>query len=96
MKLIVVSGHHAVVEAHSVSYKGATIFVNGKPRTYHHEHISYEEVVREGPFDILYTVAYANAARRWPRMRGGDVGIAPTTLYRESDKLIPIVRGRRR
>jgi hypothetical protein len=57
------------------------IFVNGKPRTYHHEHISYEDVVRianpEGPFDILYTVAYAN-------FRGHDGTLAPgqsTTVH---------------
>jgi hypothetical protein len=57
------------------------IFVNGKPRTYHHEHISYAEVVHianpEGPFDILYTVAYAN-------FHGHDGTLAPgqsTTVH---------------
>jgi len=40
------------------------IVVNGRPRTFTGHKISYEEVVRlafpEGPFDVLYTVSYAN------------------------------------
>lgn len=40
------------------------IVVNGKQRTVTEKTISYEQVVRlafpEGPFDILFTVAYAN------------------------------------
>lgn len=50
------------------------IFVNGKARTHHYKHISYEDVVRiafpEGPFDILYTVAFAN-------FHGHDGTLAP-------------------
>lgn len=44
--------------------KSYDIVVNGKQRTVTEKSISYEQVVRiafpEGPFDILYTVAYAN------------------------------------
>ena len=40
------------------------IFVNGKPRQFDGPVISYDEVVRlafpEGPFDIIYTVAYVD------------------------------------
>jgi hypothetical protein len=40
------------------------IVVNGKPRRFEGPTISYEEVVHlafpEGPFDIIYTVAYTN------------------------------------
>jgi hypothetical protein len=40
------------------------IVVNGRPRTFTGHKISYDEVVRlavpEGPFDVLYTVSYAN------------------------------------
>lgn len=40
------------------------VVVNGKPRQVEGPTISYEEVVRlafpEGPFDIIYTVAYSN------------------------------------
>lgn len=56
---------------HPVQYE---IFVNGKPRKYHDEQISYEDVVRlafpEGPFDILYTVVFAN-------LHGHDGTLAP-------------------
>ena len=49
--------HRPPPHPHPVQYE---IFVNGKPRKYHHEQISYEDVVRlafpQGPFDILYTV----------------------------------------
>ena len=50
------------------------IFVNGKPREVEGKTISYDEVVRlafpEGPFDIIYTVAYAN-------LHGNDGTLAP-------------------
>lgn len=40
------------------------IVVNGKQRKFEGETISYDQVVHlafpEGPFDIIYTVAYAN------------------------------------
>jgi hypothetical protein len=40
------------------------IVVNGKLRQFQGAQITYEEVIRlaypEGPFDILYTVAYTN------------------------------------
>ena len=40
------------------------IVVNGRPRTFTGHKISYDDVVRlafpEGPFDVLYTVSYAN------------------------------------
>jgi hypothetical protein len=46
---------------HNKSYG---IIVNGKQRTVTENTISYEQVVRlafpEGPFDILFTVAYAS------------------------------------
>ncbi|MEQ1592586.1 MAG: multiubiquitin domain-containing protein [Thiobacillaceae bacterium] len=51
-----------VIEAHHT--KVHEIFVNGKPRLFEGQFISYDQVVRlafpEGPFDIIYTVAYAN------------------------------------
>jgi hypothetical protein len=63
--------HHPLPHPHPVQYE---IFVNGKPRKYHHEQISYEDVVRlaspDGPFDILYTVAFAN-------LHGHDGTLAP-------------------
>lgn len=72
------TGHYPQPHPHPVLHE---IFVNGKPRTYHHEHISYEDVVHiafpEGPFDILYTVAFAN-------FRGHDGTLAPgqfTTVH---------------
>jgi hypothetical protein len=40
------------------------IVVNGKPRQFEGSQITYEDVIRiacpEGPFDIIYTVAYTN------------------------------------
>ena len=73
-----VAGHHPQPQPHPVSHE---IFVNGKPRTYYGEHISYEDVVHiafpEGPFDILYTVAFAN-------FHGHDGTLAPgqsTTVH---------------
>ena len=40
------------------------IFVNGKPRKFEGQTISYEQVVHlafpEGPFDIIFTVVYVN------------------------------------
>ena len=50
------------------------IAVNGEQHFVPHGHISYEEVVRiafpSGPFDILYTVSYAN-------VHGKDGTLAP-------------------
>lgn len=50
------------------------IFVNGKLREFEGKTISYDEVVRlafpEGPFDIIYTVAYVN-------LHGHDGTLAP-------------------
>ncbi len=50
------------------------IFVNGKPREFEGNTISYDQVVRlafpEGPFDIIYTVAYVN-------LHGQDGTLAP-------------------
>lgn len=44
--------------------KSYEIVVNGKQRTVTEKSISYDQAVRiafpEGPFDFLYTVAYAN------------------------------------
>jgi hypothetical protein len=44
--------------------KNHDIVVNGKLRTFAENTISYEQLVRlaypEGPFDVLFTVAYAN------------------------------------
>lgn len=55
--------------------KSYDIVVNGKQRTVTENSISYEQVVRiafpDGPFDILYTVAYANP-------HGKDGTLAPS------------------
>lgn len=55
METGVIVAHHTKVHE---------IFVNGKPRQFEGQIISYEQVVHlsfpEGPFDIIYTVAYAN------------------------------------
>ena len=65
------AGHPSQSHPHPVLLE---IFVNGKSRTYPPGRISYEDVVHlafpEGPFDILYTVAYAN-------IHGHDGTLAP-------------------
>ena len=44
--------------------KSYDIIVNGKQRTVTDHRISYDQVIRlafpEGPFDVVFTVAYAN------------------------------------
>jgi hypothetical protein len=44
--------------------KSYAIVVNGKQRTVTEHRISYDQVIRlafpEGPFDVVFTVAYAN------------------------------------
>ncbi|MDW5443808.1 multiubiquitin domain-containing protein [Polaromonas sp. SM01] len=65
------NGNSSEAPGHNKSYD---IVVNGKQRTVTENSISYEQVVRlafpEGPFDILYTVAYAN-------LHGKDGTLAP-------------------
>lgn len=54
--------------------KSFDIVINGQEETWHDNHLTYEQVVRlafpEGPFDILYSVTYANP-------RGHDGTLAP-------------------
>lgn len=44
--------------------KSFHIVINGQQETVHDNHLTYEQVVRlafpDGPFDILYSVTYAN------------------------------------
>lgn len=61
------------IETHDHA-KTHDIVVNGRPRTFRGQKISYDEIVRlafpEGIFDVLYTVSYANP-------RGRDGTLAP-------------------
>jgi hypothetical protein len=54
--------------------KGFDIVVNGKPRTFTGNRISYDQIIQlafpEGPFDVVFTVAYAN-------LHGKDGTLAP-------------------
>lgn len=54
--------------------KSVDIVINGQQETVHDNHLTYEQVVRlafpGGPFDILYSVTYANP-------RGHDGTLAP-------------------
>ena len=54
------------------------IIVNGKPRKFEGQIISYEQVVHlafpEGPFDIIYTVTYVN-----PHGQDGTLAPGQTT-----------------
>jgi len=44
--------------------KSYDIVVNGKQRTFGEHRISYDQIIRiafpDGPFDVVFTVAYAN------------------------------------
>lgn len=62
--------------------KAHEIFVNGKPREFEGKTISYDQVVRlafpEGPFDIIYTVAYVN-----PHGHDGTLAPSQSTLVKD-------------
>jgi hypothetical protein len=52
------------IEASKERKQSFTIVINGQQETVHENHLTYEQVVRlacpEGPFDILYSITYAN------------------------------------
>jgi len=65
------------------------IFVNSKPRQFEGASISYEQAVRlafpEGPFDVIFTVAYANP-------HGHDGTLAPGQSTAVHDEMEFVVR----
>lgn len=58
--------------------KSYDIVVNGKQRTVTDHRISYDQVIRlafpEGPFDVVFTVAYAN-----PHGKDGTLALGQET-----------------
>jgi hypothetical protein len=62
------------VNASKGKEKTFLIVINGQQETVHDHHLTYEQVVRlafpAGPFDILYSVTYAN-------LHGHDGTLAP-------------------
>lgn len=62
------------INASKEKEKTFLIVINGQQETVHDRHLTYEQVVRlafpTGPFDILYSVTYAN-------LHGHDGTLAP-------------------
>lgn len=62
--------------------KSYDIVVNGKQRAVTNHHISYDQVIRlaypEGPFDVVFTVAYAN-----PHGKDGTLALGQETTVHE-------------
>jgi hypothetical protein len=62
--------------------KAYSIVINGQQETVSEQHLTYDQVVRlaypEGPFDILYSVSYAN-----PHGHDGTLAPGQKTVIKE-------------